>query len=109
MIRNGTVSLISVVDVTAKHTYEQSGPFTRARVLVYGRTLLEAVESARRAGREFADALPTTVTCRPAAYEGFDRELQRHAAVVVVSFGVLDDEVARRTIDRIVESLSILL
>jgi hypothetical protein len=93
------------VDLTAKHTYQQAGPFTRASVSVYGRTQLEAIEAARAAGQRLAEALPTSVTCRPAAYEGFNREVRKHAAVIVVSFGVSDDEVARREIDALVADL----
>lgn len=93
------------MEVSARHTYEQSGPFTRARVSVYGRTQLEALEAARVAGQRLAEALPLGVTCRPAAYEGFDMDLHKHTAVVVVAFGASDAEAARGAIDALVADL----
>jgi len=86
-------------------TYERQGPITRARVVFYGRTQLEALESARSAGQRFANALPTSVSCRPASYAGFDEEAGRHSAALVVAFGVTDSEVTRQRISEVLDAL----
>ena len=89
----------------ASHTYQQTGPFVRARVRVYGRTPDEAVEAGRDAVQRFAAELPRGVNCWAARYEGFDEKAERHAATFVVGFATSEQDSVREQVDRLVQAL----
>lgn len=89
----------------ARHIYERQGPFTRARVTIYGRTEEEAVETARETVQLFADRLPSGVNCWAPSYQGYDEERGRHAAEFKIGFGSSDEEATRKQIDGLVEAL----
>lgn len=95
---------VETIQPRPKHTFEQVGPFTRAYVTVYGRSQIEALESARRAREQFAAELPVDVTCWAPVYKGIDSDLRRHCAVFIVAFPA-NAEALRARVDGLVAHL----
>lgn len=63
------------------------GPFYRAHIRVYGRTEDAALEAGRGLREGLALTLSRESTCYPPKYKGFDDDVGRHYAVVIVSLG----------------------
>lgn len=95
------------MDVQPKPEYhfEEEGPFLRAYLKVYGRSRLEAMETGRTTRSRLATDLSSECSCRPPVYKGFDEQVRRHFAEVVVVVGG-DRTDARKRLARFVDQLS---
>lgn len=77
------------------YSFENEGPFRRAYIRVFGRSALEALELGRVMRSQLADELQEC-TCWPPTYRGFDREVRRHYAEIVVALGGDQSEACRK-------------